>query len=46
MILINAGENLFQAVSIDCSIINGILSLGATTLTTEATKHIAVQNSL
>jgi hypothetical protein len=38
-----AGENLFQAVSIGCSIINGILSLGATTLTTEATKHIAVQ---
>jgi hypothetical protein len=38
-----AGENLAQAVSIGCSIINGILSLGATTLTTEATKHIAVQ---
>ena len=38
-----AGENLAQGVSIGCSLINGILSFGAASLGTEATKHIATK---
>lgn len=40
---LQTGENVAQGISIGCSVINGILSLGATTLTTEATKLIATK---
>ncbi len=40
---LQTGENVAQGISIGCSLLNGVLSLGATTLTTEATKIIATK---